>query len=471
MTRIAEMIREMKLPSLPRAALRIFQLAQTPDVDFQELTSALEMEPAIAARIVRLSNSSLFGISREVSSVRQALVVLGLRTVKLAIISTTAAMAFPRRHDDHDMVEIWRRILTNASGCRLIAPTFNIDPEEAFLAGMMQDITMLLLVDQLDQDYRHLLEEWRTSNQLQGLVDWEKSVLGTTHAALGAKLLGDWQFPEVLLEAVARHHDFDAVAALKGGNRELPVLMGIAECVTEFLLRPNQLLFERFQSIAECFDESVPAADSVLDKVVQRLETYVSEMADLLELQLPCGQSYQQKMLEFQSASPFADGPHLVDSQSGLLHRDGLLMRLRQELSLAKRHGWSLSVVMISTGTLEKESATEATPMLQRLGEELHESLRGSDLLYRYADNALCLLANNVDTLGVTHLLARVSMVMGSLLPEEGYSSVTFDSDLAAVVALAPIDLLDEESLMGYADRNMLQALKTGAVCVTEVDS
>jgi HD-like signal output (HDOD) protein len=153
-TKELDILANFELPSLPRAALNVISLVQDPDVDLQSLSKAIEVDPALASRIVRLANSSLFGLSREISSVRQAMVILGLRTVKIAALSFTLMPALPsKRADAKLLATCWQRILTNAMACRMLAKLFHIDVEEAFLAGLMQDVGVMVFANTDSEKY------------------------------------------------------------------------------------------------------------------------------------------------------------------------------------------------------------------------------------------------------------------------------------------------------------------------------
>lgn len=410
-------LNDLKFPSLPRVAARLLSMVQDPDVDIGELGRTLEMDPALASRIVRLSNSSLFGLSREVTSVQQAIVVLGLRTVKLAVISATAVSAFPPSKTDEKLMECWRRVLTNAMGCRLAARLFQLDPEEAFLAGMMQDIVILLFASTIGPRYYPLLERSQSDDGDMTIAELENLSFGINHAKVGAKLLESWHFPTRLIDAVARHHDVDLPLALKDRSLDLAGLLAMVECITEFLLHPTLNHFQHFNVVAQAYGAAIPDGDSELDKFLQRLETQVATLADLLDLHLPLGRSYEQVLQEAREmAETLSSAPSLVDSQTGLLHRDALSLRVRQEMSMARRRHWPLSVVLARiqsiTDLKSQHRIDDAIELIQNVAMTLQNLIRDSDSLFRFDAETFCLLASDTPHTGVIRLIDRVQPVL-----------------------------------------------------------
>ncbi len=114
-----ELAKADRLPSPPSVVLRILELNRDDQVDIAELTDALSQDPALVARLLRTANSALFGYSREISSIHQAVLVLGLRSVNLlalssSILSTSACASRP----GFDYVEFWTKTAAAALGMR-----------------------------------------------------------------------------------------------------------------------------------------------------------------------------------------------------------------------------------------------------------------------------------------------------------------------------------------------------------------
>lgn len=388
---------DVKIPSLPAAAVKILQLVQDPDVDVQSLGKTIELDPALAARVVRLANSSLFGLTREISSVRQALVILGLRTVKLAALSFTLLDSLGKGAKATRIALCWRQILTNAMGCRLLGAFFDIDPEEGFLAGLMQDIGLLVCAQSFGKDYLDVYERSmrEESPQLEVL---ERETFGFTHTDVGVQLIEQWRLPPKLADAIREHETIDLRLAFEESRRDLSVLLATAESISGFLLKPTSANLERFNVVADSFGE----LSSEVDKFVQRLEMQVGEMADLLELDLPKDSSYEAILQQARELS----------RDLRVENREQLPLRVRQELARAKRENSPLSLILLRVTTVSQLAKSghpeEADRLQQIVSRHLQDVTRECDALFRLNLSTFSILACNTPMTGVERLVQRL---------------------------------------------------------------
>lgn len=407
-----DVFREYRLPRLPKTTLQVFEMVQDPDVGMNDLAEVIEKDPALASRMVRLSNSSFFGVAREVSSVRQALVVLGLRTVKMVALSCSVVMALPRSRDDRRILDLWRRVFTNAMGCRIAAPFLQIDPDEAFLAGMMQDILMLVFANGLGNEYHRMMEISRTDPSIP-LVVLERDFIGISHADLAARWLEEWDFPSRVVSAVAQHHQVNLEEDSRSHQGDLAYLLAIAEVITDFLQYPSVRNFEKFNQAARgCGDRSQT------DRFVQQLEIEVNEIADLLDFELPLEKSYEQALQDTREISRMlAFTPALIDPLTGALHREALRFRLQQEITLGRRNNKPLTVIFASlpigeTTLTEEGVASPFELALRDLAEDLSRNVRGGDSLFRVDIGMVCLLLPDCRYEAVAPLLQELNTTL-----------------------------------------------------------
>ncbi|QDU63537.1 Diguanylate cyclase DosC [Planctomycetes bacterium Pan216] len=404
---------KLVLPSLPQTAAALLHCAQDPTTGIEDLGKALELEPAIATRIVWLANSAIFGSSGEVSSVEQAVTLLGVNTVRLAILGATTTMVFPKRAKDPLIGRCWRRIFLTAIGCRLHAGIFGVDSQKAFLAGLTQDIAILLLADRYDEQYASILEEARRPEQRQSLIELERATLGIDHATIGARLLEHWRFPSDLVDAVRTHHEVNVLSALAAGERTLPVLMAYAEEFAECFLMQSEEGLVRIEKFAIVLEEADLISRDQFDRVVQKLEARALDLADLLDVEMPVTGGFHEMLSRARLlAAPLADHSQLVDAQTGLLHRDGLIRRIEQEMALAKRKHWPFSLLLIRLSSLnaydEKGRIDESLELVQRTAHHLVHLLRTSDSVFRHSADTFCVVAGNTGLEGAMRLIERI---------------------------------------------------------------
>jgi HD-like signal output (HDOD) protein len=195
------------LPPMPAVAVRLLEAAQDPNVDLGQVASWLERDPAMTANLLRLCNSPLYSLRREVTSVRQATSLLGLkRVVQIAVTVLSSRYLTPAQFG-YDLAagELWRSSLAAAIAAEIVAERVGYpNVSTAYTAGLLQDTGKIVLADFVGgaiSEIRRLVEE-------EG-VPWEEAerrTVGLPHPEVGAVLLERWGFPAALVESVRTHH-------------------------------------------------------------------------------------------------------------------------------------------------------------------------------------------------------------------------------------------------------------------------
>jgi len=195
------------VPSLPPSAVEAVRLLQSPDVDIDELTSAIELDPTLTSNILRLANSASFGSPRSISSVRQAVVRLGMNTVlRLAVTSAFAPLA-RRSIKGYDLPpgELLKHSVGVAQGTEKLAAALEIEASgHTFTAGLLHDVGKIVLGTFVEVDAGPIMSLALGEGISFELA--EQQVLGIDHAEVGAILLDNWNLPQVVCDVVRWHH-------------------------------------------------------------------------------------------------------------------------------------------------------------------------------------------------------------------------------------------------------------------------
>jgi HD-like signal output (HDOD) protein len=197
-----------KLHSVPMVALRVMELTQEPDFEMADVTGCLEHDPALAASVLRLVNSSYYGLSQQVTSLQHAIAYLGRRSLRLTVLSfglvkTLVSGAPAQFHQAY-----WKRSLTMAAAARKVsrlAGNCQVDAETAFSAGLLADLGMLVMAQLETTKYVDLSEE---PDHMIQLIEQEHKIMGFDHRTVSQRLLTKWKLPSELIEAVANHHTY-----------------------------------------------------------------------------------------------------------------------------------------------------------------------------------------------------------------------------------------------------------------------
>ncbi len=193
------------LPSLPSVAVEVLELTREENVKLSDIERVVQNDPALVGKILKTVNSSYYGLSKPCPTIGRALTYLGLNTVKSLVLGFSL-VDLTRRDGGIDFDDFWQRCLFSAAAARRIATTIgSCDPEEAFIAALMQDIGMLALERSLGPTYGAVLDA--AEGDHDRLPNAERESLGFDHAEAGARLGERWRLPEQLTLPIRHHHD------------------------------------------------------------------------------------------------------------------------------------------------------------------------------------------------------------------------------------------------------------------------
>lgn len=214
-----------KLPTLPVVVAQILSLVESPETSAVDVNRVIANDQALTAKILKLVNSPFYGFSRQISTVTQAVVILGFKTIKSLALSATVFEIFGGRGKaQFDRQAFWEHSIGTAVAAQIIAKKMRYPLiEEAFIAGIVHDLGKVVLDQFLPREFAGILA-WRDEKKCS-LRAAEKAVLGVDHAAIGGWLAARWHLPAPLQQAIAYHHD---VAKTDAGEL-LPAIIHLAD--------------------------------------------------------------------------------------------------------------------------------------------------------------------------------------------------------------------------------------------------
>ena len=206
---LQRVLQSPRLPSLPAVALEVLALAQTPDVNIQQIAHTIQHDPALSSKILRTVNSSFYGYPQSIGTISHALVVLGLNAMKSLVLGFSLIRDLKAsRGQGLDHVGYWRRSLYTATAAKTLGDQAGIvQHEEVFLGGLLQDVGMVAMSQALGEEYARVLR--RAGADHASLAAYEREAVGTDHAEVGAALATAWKLPPLLIEPIRWHDDPD----------------------------------------------------------------------------------------------------------------------------------------------------------------------------------------------------------------------------------------------------------------------
>ena len=207
----ADLIAKVKtLTPVSQAALNLVNLLDRPDINNEDIVCVLKFDNVLTAKLLRACNSPIFAFEEPISSVDQAVLILGHQQIlRLALsISFSSTLSVPLPGYATHARELWRHSLTTALAADNIAKTnsaIESHPSIAFTAGLLHDIGKLVLGQVLTADFQSAIRA-RVTQAGHSRADAEKEVVGVDHPEVGKCLLQSWRLPDEIVEAVANHH-------------------------------------------------------------------------------------------------------------------------------------------------------------------------------------------------------------------------------------------------------------------------
>lgn len=193
------------LPSLPAVVMELLGSIGQSNADINQLSAIVSKDQALSAKALRLANSSFYGMQRKVTTMPQAVSILGMNSLRTLITAAAVIGRFPStKQGGFDFQGFWQHSIATAVCARLIAKRVGINPESAFMAGLLHDIGRLVLITGFPGKYETAMN-YRAQHDCT-MLEAERQILSCDHAAVGHALAEHWRFPPGIQMAVAGHH-------------------------------------------------------------------------------------------------------------------------------------------------------------------------------------------------------------------------------------------------------------------------
>ncbi|RXZ36747.1 HDOD domain-containing protein [Oxalobacteraceae bacterium CAVE-383] len=217
------------LPSLPAVVLELMRNLNDEDAGAHLLADKIAQDQALSAKVLRLANSSFYGMQSKVTTIQQAITILGFNSVRALV---TAAAVIDRyaanKNSSLDFKAFWRHSIGTALCAKALARKLAVNQDHAFITGLLHDIGRLVMVTHSAHDYEAALA-YRASNDCY-LYEAEQATLGFDHATVGRAIMQHWKFPALILDAVERHH-----CRAQMEIDRLTAIVNLADCIAHGL--------------------------------------------------------------------------------------------------------------------------------------------------------------------------------------------------------------------------------------------
>jgi HD-like signal output (HDOD) protein len=508
------------LYSLPAVAVEVLELTAQPRIDTRALKACVERDPALTGRLLRVVNSSLFGLSREVTDLNQALALLGVKPLKLLVLGFSLPKTLYAGMDAEELEHFWRFTLLKAVAARELSQAFwKGVGDESFIAGLLQDIGMLVLAQELGDSYLSFLHGVR--DQRANLLQLETETLGFDHTMLSARLLDRWSLPASLVDAVGKSAPAGDGACLPAGDSPLPRILHLATLIASILVDDRDDLLPELLHAADRY-RSIRVEQ--IDALLETMEQSVGVMAGLFAVRLEAAGSYreilarahaQMSQVAMESLADMLGGQALADMLGGqtargaqvdrqslrqaveqftggqpvraprgaasvrpaapsAVHDPGLLGRIGDAIAVTRARHCELSVVLLQVDEFPNLLIRRGPEFAAHFGSALRT---GVHLLCELPcecllveDARLAILLPNCDRQQAVATTRTLTEQLASWLVERGEAGAPLAFSAGVATLATPTRHSRADDLLEAAERCLFAAVQSGGRVVKSID-
>ncbi len=191
------------LPTIPIVATKVMQLMEDENATADDLARVVASDPAVAARVLKISNSSFYGCQRQIQTLPHAIMMLGFVTLKSVVVAASVKQVY----HPFGLTEklLWEHSFGAGLAARIIASdTRLVNAEEAFLGGLFHDLGKIIMNFLDKEKFQEVMQ--RCYNDGIDFEQAERTLFPYTHEEVGALVIKKWNFPDHLMKAVMAHH-------------------------------------------------------------------------------------------------------------------------------------------------------------------------------------------------------------------------------------------------------------------------
>lgn len=394
--------------------MQVLELTRDPNVSIQKIADLVQNDPALTTKVLRTVNSSYYGLATPCPSISRAMSLLGLNTVKsivlgFSLVETTKAVGLDARFD---LESYWRRSVYGAASARAIALTMRaLDPEEAFVGSLLQDIGMLAAFAALKQEYTDVLAEGPADHDQ--VLEHEQLKLGFDHARVGRQLAEKWRLPEQIQECIAHHHKADRSVAHHRTLVQVVSLGGMAASALNPRRDPQKL--GQFVVVArKWFGIEAARARELLEQtakgaadLTKTLDLKTGDKPDLAsilgmanEQMAEAQEEMQREAVELKQKNDELAKKTITDGLTGAFNRAHFDATLRAQAAKCKGANQPISVVFLDADKFKSVNDTHGhqagDAVLMELTKRLREVADRVGTLCRYGGEEFVLVLPQV---------------------------------------------------------------------------
>lgn len=480
---------KIRLPSPPAIAVKILETVKKDDFSFQELARIIESDPALAARVLKVANSSYYSVG-SVKNIERALAVLGTHVVQNIALSFVIVTEFkPEASDVFNPDVFWRRAITSSVAAKLVAELVNYRDDDISVIALLQDIGIMVLVTCRYQEYQRIF----VSRKADGgtLCEAEQAAFGFSHQELGYELLKQWGLPEDIYGPIFCHHNettpdtykmqrdiltvANALCSFYNGDKDVEKIRFVKSILDNSFGIKGKKVDELIENVGrqtiEVLSHFEISSDSMkpFSLILQEANEALSNLYDSYELmviELKQAKEKAEKLAaqlhktnEMHKEMAFKDG--LTDIYNHRFFQDAL----EHEFLRAKRYDRHFSLILLDVDDFkyinDSYGHTVGDLVLINLSKILQNSVRGTDIVARYGGEEFVVLLPETDMENALTVAENIRMAVEAMETRVDANAITLSVSLG-VSSFDREKHKNKQAIVSMADKGLYMAKNSG---------
>jgi len=466
------------LPTMPGIAIKILEVIRKDESSLEDIGDILSKDPPLSAKVLKVANSPLYGLPGKISSIPQAVKMLGTNAVKNLALSFSIIDKFKNIDNGFNYTQFWKNSLTTAVAAKVISET--ILPhmaEDAFFIGLLTDIGILTCNECIPDQYSLVIKE-RTIKKCS-FQEAEDQILGFNHMDIGAHILEEWGLPNSFSHSIRWHHYPENTDSQENiiliRLLHVSSIFGDLFCTEEkgFPLGLLEYYFKQYEFVEKL----------QVNEIAETIGNQTADIFPLFEIRLS-GQKSFSEILGEAKAELFNLNNNLIasllrqkhqinelkkqvmrDSLTNLLNYKYFHEFLENELYRSKRYKRTFSILMIDIDDFKRindnEGHVAGDHILFTLAGLMVESFRKSDAIARYGGEEFAVILPDTDRRGAVKLAERLRSSVQLMCSKFDNKEIHFTVSIG-VVTYDPKEDLEKVDLVKRADIALYEAKKAG---------
>jgi two-component system cell cycle response regulator len=350
------------LPSFPQVALKLLEISGDETASLEDISKVVESDPGVAARVLEIVNSVIYGLQRKIKTLPEAVVLLGFEEIKKLSMGMTVFQGLftAGGSKGFDRIHFWRHSLSVAVLAMEIARKIGYpNPDEAYVGGLLHDVGKIFLDLQGYKNYGKFLHDAAASQE--NMVEQERKMLGLGHDDVGAFFCSLWKLPESIVLAVKYHHKRFPMYDLSKEETLLISVVSVSNfiCWTQgvgsFAAAPPPILVPEVEDLIDLEEmdviNSISATNSEMEHISEFYEFVFPTPNQIHENLLRMNFKLGRANTRFFYKESLAPVPKLIQSHNRIISID-LSSELGKPLAKARTVKEVLDIVMFHIGSI-----------------------------------------------------------------------------------------------------------------------